>query len=96
MQVAQLRALRTADEPNGLPTPRGSGQFSGLLSDAIGRVDDLQKVAESTMTDFVAGKHDNVHEVVISMNEANLAFQFMTEVRNKLLEGYQELMRMQV
>ena len=96
MQVAQLRALRTSDEPKALPSPRGTGEFSELLSDAIGKVDGLQKAAESTMTDFVAGKHDNVHEVVISMNEANLAFQFMTEVRNKLLEGYQELMRMQV
>lgn len=101
MQVAQLRALQATDERKLLPTPRmpgnGAGNtFGGVLEDALDRVDSLQKNAESTMTDFVAGKHDDVHEVVISMNEANLAFQFMTEVRNRLLEGYQELMRMQV
>lgn len=97
MNVAQLRAVGPGDKGTLLPQPAGSGSgFGDTLANAVDRVDQLQKNAETTLTDFIAGKHDNVHEVVISMNEAQLAFQLLTETRNKLLDGYQELMRMQV
>ncbi len=96
LSVSQLRTIQGTGDRASLPVPRQGDSFSEVFTNAIDRVDALQKNAESTMSDFVAGKHDNVHDVVISMNEANLAFQFMTEVRNRLLEGYQELMRMQV
>ncbi|MEM1118704.1 MAG: flagellar hook-basal body complex protein FliE [Bacteroidota bacterium] len=44
----------------------------------------------------MAGETESVHDVMIALNQAELHFQLLTEVRNKLLDGYQELMRMQV
>jgi len=75
--------------------PEGTG-FGDTLADAIDKVDTAQKVADEQVEAFIAGEQENVHEVMISMNEAKLHFQLMTEVRNRMLETYQELMRMQV
>ena len=66
------------------------------MRQAIAEVDGAQKTADQQITAFVAGEQENVHEVMIAMNEARLSFQLMTEVRNRMLETYQELMRMQV
>lgn len=97
MNIAQLKAVGPGDRGSLLPQPRTQGGgFGEALTGAMDKVDALQKKAETTLVEFVSGERDDVHEVVISMNEAQLAFQFMTETRNKILDGYQELMRMQV
>lgn len=97
MTIAQLQRLQqsTTDDPRGLPTP-ASGDFQSAFKDAVEQVDGVQKAADGQIEAFVAGEQENVHEVVIAMNEAKLSFQLMTQVRNRLLETYQELMRMQV
>lgn len=103
MNIVQLQRLRNAglqggDSPKALPTPgapNGPG-FGNALAEAINEVDGAQKVADDQITAFVAGEQENLHEVMISMNQAELYMQMMTEVRNRMLETYQELMRMQV
>lgn len=104
MTISQLQRLRSAStglSDGALPRPRGvegpSGiSFSDTLQHAIDQVDSSQKAADSQVEAFVAGEQENLHEVMIAMNEAKLSFQLMTEVRNRMLETYQELMRMQV
>ncbi len=76
--------------------PTTGPAFGETLADAVGRVDQAQKTADAQVEAFVAGETENTHEVMIAMNQAELHFKLMTEVRNKLLDGYQELMRMQV
>ncbi|TVQ12160.1 MAG: flagellar hook-basal body complex protein FliE [Balneolaceae bacterium] len=70
--------------------------FSGLLKQAINSVDQAQKTADRNMEDFVMGKTENVHEVMISMERAKLSFHLLMEVRNKVIETYQELSRMHI
>ncbi len=104
MTLAQLQRLRTAslngkDGPGALPQPRQEGEgvgFGDTLRNAIEQVDGDQKQAAEQVTAFVSGEQENVYEVMIAMNQAQLSFQMMTEVRNKMLDTYQELMRMQV
>jgi flagellar hook-basal body complex protein FliE len=50
----------------------------------------------ATPTEVLLGETDQLHQSVIAMQEAGVAFSMMVEVRNKLVESYQELMRMQV
>ncbi len=92
MNIAELQRLRTpisggTDKAKLLPNP-GDGSEKGVgfgqaLDDAINRVDDAQKEAGQQMTAFISGEQENVHEVMISMNLAQLSFQLMTAVRNK-------------
>ena len=103
LNIAQLQRMRAGtvgdgDKPRGLPQPGGSSgaDFKNTLKEAMGQVDGAQKEADAQVEAFVAGEQENLHEVMISMNQAELYLQLMTEVRNKMLETYQELMRMQV
>ena len=104
MNVAQLQRLQGAfpsDDLQRLPQPRQTEQpdgssFVDTLKDAVNSVDGAQKAAEGQIESFIAGEQENLHEVMISMNQAKLHFQLMTETRNKVLETYQELMRMPV
>ena len=90
-------AVRVQSQPSeGGRTPVTGPPFGETLAGAIDRVDGTQKAADAQIEAFIAGETENVHEVMIAMNQAELHFQLLTEVRNKLLDGYQELMRMQV
>jgi flagellar hook-basal body complex protein FliE len=70
--------------------------FADMIRDAVQSVDDMQKVSETGVENILAGKAENIHEVMISMQKAQLSFQLMVEMRNKAVETYQELSRMQI
>ncbi|MAL16818.1 MAG: flagellar hook-basal body complex protein FliE [Balneola sp.] len=70
--------------------------FADMLSDAISGVDNTMKASEQNMQDYISGKTENVHDVMISMQKAQLSFQMMIEVRNKAIETYNEISRMQI
>lgn len=73
-----------------------TGTFGDFIKDAIKTVDGAKKTADSQVDDFVMGKTENVHEVMLAMEKANLSFQLMVEIRNRALETYQEISRMQI
>ena len=73
-----------------------SGSFANALTDAINSVDETMKASDLQVQQFIAGETDNVHDVMISMQRAQLSFQLMVEVRNKAIETYQEISRMQI
>lgn len=75
--------------------PRGPS-FADQLQKALGEVQALSTRREEMVDAMVTGEVTEVHDVMIAAKEAQLAFELLLEVRNKLLEGYQELMRMQV
>lgn len=75
---------------------RGGGQFADFIKDAVNAVDQAQKTASQKTEDLVTGRSDNIHEVMISMEQAQLSFQLMLEIRNKMVDTYQELSRMQM
>lgn len=52
--------------------------------------------AEMALQDFAAGKSNNIHHVMLALEDAKLSFQLLVQVRNKLLEGYQDILRMQI
>ena len=70
--------------------------FSDALSKAVGDINAKQIDAGNAINGLLSGQGVSLHQAMISMQEANVSFQLMVEVRNKLLDSYQELMRMQV
>ena len=73
-----------------------SRDFGQTISDFITAVNDDQKYSAKQVEDVIQGKSENLHQAMASMEEARLSFQLMIEVRNKILESYQTLQRMQV
>lgn len=70
--------------------------FDRLLTDLIQQTNAKQLSANQAVNDLLSGKDVSLHQVVIAMEEANVSFTLMVEVRNKLVEAYQELMRLQI
>ena len=74
----------------------GSASFSNLLGGFVQEVSDKQAAAGNAVSGLLSGQNVSLHQTMISMEEASVSFQLMVEVRNRLLDSYQELMRMQV
>ena len=77
------------------PAPAQEG-FAETLKTALGDVNELQMDSGTALQRLVAGENVDIHEVMISSAEAGIAFDLMMEIRNKLIEAYQEIQRMQV
>jgi len=77
-------------------SPGGGGHFANMLGDMVNEVAQKQADAGSAVTGLLSGQNVSLHQAMISMEEANVSFQMMVEVRNRLLDSYQELMRMQI
>ena len=91
-------AAKIADSPKtaGSSATSGAKPFTNLIQNAVGEVDSKMQTASTETTKLLTGESTNVHQAVIAMQEASVAFSLMVEVRNKLVDSYQELMRMQV
>jgi flagellar hook-basal body complex protein FliE len=97
--VAAPDNLEAALPPVAAPqTAAGPAQtaFSDILDQFVGDVNTQMNTAGTEQAKLLAGDTTNLHQAMISMQEANTAFSLMVEVRNKLVDGYQELMRMQI
>lgn len=70
--------------------------FSSMLGQFVSDVNSQQAVSAQTVSALQSGQSVPLHHAVIAMEEANVSFQLMVEVRNRLLDSYQEIMRMQV
>jgi flagellar hook-basal body complex protein FliE len=70
--------------------------FADTLKEAIGSVNALQKNADVQMQNLATGRTDNVAEVMIATEQADIALKLMVQVRNKIIDAYQEIMKMQV
>ncbi len=75
--------------------PGSSGGFSELVEQFVERTNESQLASDRSIDDLVKGKTDNVQQVVLAVANAEMSFQLFMEVRNKLIESYNELMRMQ-
>ncbi|MBA4374096.1 MAG: flagellar hook-basal body complex protein FliE [Thermodesulfovibrio sp.] len=71
----------------------GAG-FDAVLKDAVGKVTEVQSEAERAITELASG--GDVTQAIIAMEKADMSFQTMIEVRNRLLTAYEEVMRMQI
>ena len=67
-----------------------------MLSQMVNDVNSKQNVSAQAVSALQSGQSAPLHQAVIAMEEANVSFQLMVEVRNRLLDAYQEIMRMQV
>ena len=70
--------------------------FSKVIGELVNDVDKLHKNAESTTEKLITGELEDVHQVVMAMEEAQTSFKLLMEVRNKMIEAYKEIMKTSV
>ena len=105
-ELSQINKLGNVSQTNGVdpviidktsPTERVTAPgFAQMFEDFIKGVDQKKKISAKETQDLILGRSDNIHEAVVKSQEAGVAFNLMIEVRNKLVDSYKELMRMQV
>jgi len=94
MEVSRV-ASSLSSQGKMLKAPQG-GDFSEQLWKALEEVNALQKEADQAVLEVALGKEENLHRAIIALERANLALGLAVQVRNKVIEAYQEIMRMQV
>lgn len=88
--------LPSLTEKQGFQKPdESSVPFKDMLKGLVDQVDTLQKEADASIQGLATGETQNVHDVVLKMEEAGIAFDLMMKVRDKLLEAYQQVIKMQ-
>ncbi|MGE4553600.1 MAG: flagellar hook-basal body complex protein FliE [Desulfovibrionaceae bacterium] len=75
--------------------PQGKS-FADAVKDSLSEINDMQNEKNQMITEFAAGKTDNIHELMIAMQKASVAMSMTTAVRSKVLSAYQEIMRMSI
>lgn len=95
---SELEKLSPGIQPMPLtagPTAAPSA-VGNIIGELVSEVSSKQAAAGQSVNQLLSGQNVSLHQTMIAMEEASISFQLMVEVRNKLLESYQELMRMQV
>jgi len=100
MQSDGLSPVATPSLPKSAAAPGTDvvqpGGFGQLFDNLVSAVDAKQTEATQLSRQVLLGQNDQLHQSVIAMQEASVAFSLMVQVRNKLVDSYQELMRMPV
>ncbi|NDF14559.1 flagellar hook-basal body complex protein FliE [bacterium] len=78
------------------PSLRPEANFLETLTKSMEEVNEEQVKADQGIKDLIAGKSKNIHETMLQIQKAELSLKTMMQVRNKILEAYKEIMRMQV
>jgi flagellar hook-basal body complex protein FliE len=100
MGIGSIKALGSIDPRSAYGAGNATGapktNFADQLQNAISEVQDLGTRKNELVEDMITGQTTEVHDVMIAAKESQLAFELLMEIRNKLLESYQEIMRMPV
>ncbi len=94
IQTGESSAVQRPDLAPRTDKADGSS-FQSILGNLVKEVNGLQADADKSIEGLVTGETTNVHDVTTRMTEAGIAFDLMMEVRNKLMDAYQQIMRMQ-
>jgi len=76
--------------------PVASNKFENFISKLVQGANENQTHADQSIQKLASGETDNLHDVVMSVAKADMSFRMLLEIRNRLIDSYQELMRMQV
>ncbi len=93
-KIRGISGITPPSEPN--KKKEGKGDFSKVLKEALDKVNAQQKKAEKMADDYAAGKISSIHDVIIEAEKASMSLRLTVEVRNRIVEAYREIMRMQL
>lgn len=83
-------------QPLATNPPQGEKSFGDTLKEAVATVNALQKDSDKKMQELATGKTTDIPQVMMAAEKADIALRMMVQVRNKIIEAYQEVMKMQV
>jgi len=99
--MSTIKAIELVNIPSPALEPKGrsgalKSDFSTHLTNAMGEVNDLQQQANHAIQQLVGEGKGDLQDTMIAVEKADVSFRLMMQIRNKVLEAYQEIVRMQV
>lgn len=88
--------IKTPGLEGGVSETEGGKTFGDFLSDSIGKVNSLQQEANVAMEKIASGESQNLHETLLAVEKAEIAFKTLNQVRSKVIDAYREIMKMQI
>ena len=99
-QINPIGPIREPDKQSGIQKPASTAgevpSFKETMKSFLEDVNGLQQKADESIQKMAAGEINDVHQVMASVEEANVAFNMMMEIRNKVMDAYQEVMRIRL
>lgn len=89
--AALPQAIRPAGQTSG-----AAGAFQDVLTNAIQKVESIGQNASTSVERFLAGEGEELHTTILATQQAELSFDLFLQARNKVVNAYQEIMRMQM
>ncbi len=96
LRIGESQQGEISRKQNSGLSPSQETSFADTLKNAINEVNELQQTANKKAQELAVGKTDNVADVMIAAEKADIAMRVMVQVRNKVIDAYNEIMRMQV
>lgn len=94
--IPPVSSITTLEQGAAAPVSGSGAGFSGVFKAQITQLDQSIKSAQSQSLRLAAGEAESLHHVMLSIEQARIAFQFALQVRNRVMEGWQDLQRMQL
>jgi flagellar hook-basal body complex protein FliE len=94
--AAEMQRSERLARQDGFAAPPSGANFMDLLQRSLEQVNHDQHVADHAIKEMIAGRTKNVHETMLAVEQAEISLKLMMQVRNKILDAYNEIMRMQV
>ena len=96
-QFPGVAGLGGPEGPKKAPgSEKGDGAFAAALKSSLNEVNQMQQQADAAITALATGDKVSLHDTMIAMEQADVSFRLMMQVRNKIVEAYQEILRMQI
>jgi len=96
MRISALNLTRSSEWITGTERTEQSTAFADILKQAVNDVKSLEAQNNQNNYLLASGKVDNLHSVMIDLEKTDIALQFTLQVRNRIMEAYHEIMRMQL
>jgi flagellar hook-basal body complex protein FliE len=89
-----IQAIPRPDSPSGPGKAGSTDAFRALLEQSVRTVSQSEASASQAVEQFISGEQDDVHKMTMAVQRADLSFELFVQVRNKVVQAYQEVMRM--
>jgi len=94
--INKINLNTTKLDTNSIDNENKSSSFKDVLKNFVGDVNKMQLEADDKVNRLATGEITNIHDVMVKVEEANLSFSLMMEIRNKIVEGYKEILKTNV
>jgi len=94
--ISNIAPIRIPEQSALIKSPSPSEGFQAILSRNINEIESLNQDATAAVQKFLTGENEELHTVALATQKAELAFDLGLQVRNKVVDAYQEIMKMQI